>query len=96
MMKAGNRPIGPNLKELMILRVSVVAVPHGAERGAALKFICQPGGMTRGFRDALAWCDQAINLVRTAAEPNPWKDASEEVIAGEVLRRVKERKAADK
>jgi hypothetical protein len=88
------RPIGQNMKRLIIEKMSVDAVPAGGGLGAALAFITEPGELTKGWREATAWVDQAIAVIRTAAEPNPWRDASEEEIAAHLLEKIAARKKA--
>ena len=43
----------------------------------------------RIWLDAVDWVKLAIQTVRSASEPNPWKDAPDEVIAGQLLFRIK-------
>ncbi len=82
------RPIGPNMKKFVIRRMSVDAVPAGGGLNSAIEFLTKPGSIGLGFKSATEWCDAAIVAVRNAAEPNPWKDATEEEIAGELVRRI--------
>jgi enoyl reductase-like protein len=61
---------------------------------AGIEFLSTPGRIAQGFLSAAEWCEQAIELIRSAVEPNPWKNATEEEIAAELLRRIEERKRA--
>ena len=84
--------LGPNFKKLLIHKMSLDAVPAGGGVGSALKFLSDPQGMAKSSRAAKEWVESAIMLIRTAAEPNEWKNATDEEIAGELLRRIDERK----
>jgi hypothetical protein len=86
-------PIGPNVKKLIATRMSTEAVPAGGGINDAINFILKPGAMAEGFRKASQWVQDALQVVRLAQEPNPWKVATDEEIAGELLRRVEERRA---
>ena len=79
------------MKKFVIRRMSVMAVPAGGGLNSAIEFLTKPNGLADGFREAVAWCDSAITAVRGASDPNPWKNASEEEIAGELLRRIEAR-----
>lgn len=82
------RPIGPNMKKFVIRRMSVMAVPAGEGLSSAIEFLMKPGALGSGFKQAMEWCDAAIAAIRGAGEPNPWKNATEEEIAGELVRRI--------
>jgi len=51
-----------------------------------------PGKLQSTGRAAEEWVAQAIEAVRLAAEPNPWRTATDEEIAEEILRTVVGRK----
>ena len=89
-----SRPLGPNMKKLIAHKMSRDAIPDGGGFTEGLRFLMTPGAMSRGWKEAVEWCDAAIVAVRQAAEPNPWKNASEEDIAAELVRRIDERYAA--
>jgi hypothetical protein len=76
------------MKRLIIHKMSHDAIPAGGGFGDGLKFLATPGAMNAGWKAASEWCDAAIAAVRSAAEPNPWKNASDEEIAGELLRKM--------
>jgi hypothetical protein len=46
----------------------------------------------RSSRKAKEWVDAAIQTVRGVREPNPWKNATDEEIAGELLRQIDNKK----
>lgn len=80
--------IGPNVKKLLILKMSKDAIPDGGGLAAGLNFLSSKESIMSGFRAAREWTEMAIQAVREAAEPNPWKNATDETIAGELLLRV--------
>jgi hypothetical protein len=90
----GAEKITPNVKRLIIHKMSVDAVPAGGGLATALDYMMKPGGLANGLKEARTWVMNAINAVRGASEPNPWKDADDETIATELMRKVDERKAA--
>ncbi len=88
--------MGPNAKRLMIHKMSLDAVPPGGGLKSALDFIMTPGAMATSAKAATEWVNAAINVVRLAAEPNPWKNSDDEAIAEEILRLIEERKKQQK
>lgn len=86
------RNIGPNLKKLAMHRMSIDAVPPGGGLQAAVDFIMSPNGMKDSWAASLEWAIAAVSAVR-AAPDNPF-GTDEEAIAGELLKRIDERKAA--
>ena len=53
-----------------------------------VRFLKDPQRITETAKDATAWVNEAIELVRNAAEPNPWKMADDEEIAGAILEKI--------
>lgn len=49
--------------------------------------------LTRRARLAHDRCRESIRLVREAADPNPWKNSTDDEIASEILRRLEERRS---
>lgn len=88
------RPLGPNMKKFIFRKMISDAIPEGGGFAAGLKFLTTKGAMSAGWAQSVKWCDAAILAVRNAAEPNPWKDADEETIAGELVRKIGERDRA--
>ena len=86
--------MGPNFRRLVARKMSLDAVPSGGGIASAVKFITTPG-VAKSAREAKQFVADAIALVRTAAEPNPFKTASDEDIAAEILRRIDERKTKE-
>jgi len=91
-MSDPKRPLGPNFKKFVFLKMAKDAVPDGEGLSAALTFLSKGENISVGFRSAVDWCDAAVQIVRSAGEPNPWKHSNEEEIAGELVRRIEERK----
>lgn len=83
-----NRRIGPNLKLLMIRKMAREAIPNGTGEPMvyAMAALGDKDRTIQLFKDALAWCDQAILAVR-AAPDNPYGN-DEEVIAGAILKQL--------
>lgn len=80
--------IGPNIKRLVARKMGFDAIPAGSPDAfnAGIAFLSQPRHLLDSAREAVGWTKAAILAVRRAAEPNPWKEASDEEIAGELLR----------
>ena len=70
---SGEHPVGPNVKKLIIGKMSLI--PPGTTDASVLK-------------QATEWVESAILFVRQAAEPNPYKDASDDAIAREIIKRI--------
>jgi hypothetical protein len=87
-------PIGPNVRRLMAIHMSIDAVPSNGGMLDAIKFLSSKESLLTGARNAQEWVKSAINAVRQAGEPNPWKNSDDESIAGEILRKVDARKAS--
>jgi hypothetical protein len=96
MTEKAKRQLGPNVKRLMIERASIEAVPVGGGMASAIDFLLDKKKTVEGFRRSLEWCDSAIQTLRSAGEPNPFKNSSDEEIAGEILRVVSIRREAHK
>ena len=88
--------MGPNVRKLWTHKMSRDAIPDGGGFVDGLEFFTNPEKRQRIMREAEAWVAQAIAVVRTAAEPNPWREASDEAIAGELLRLIDERAAGQR
>jgi hypothetical protein len=83
---------GPNVKKLIVAKMSTDAVPKGGGLQDAINFLSTKESIIAGARKATEWVEAAILAVRAAAEPNPWKDASDEDIAAEILKGVEARR----
>jgi hypothetical protein len=83
---------GPNVARLIAHRMVAEAIPPGGGITDGVRFLTNREAVVRAQREAEAFARDAIAVVRTAADPNPWRDASDEAIAGEILRAADERK----
>lgn len=92
-------PLGPNVKALLIERASQLTVERAGSAGDDFGVACAVAGriaedmgsrFKSDMRDAFEWTKKAIALVRTA--PDNTLNTDEE-IAGEIIRRIRERKA---
>jgi hypothetical protein len=79
---------GPNVKKLIARKMSRDAIPDGGGFADGVKFLMDPQRVGKVAREATEWVTMAIQAVRKAAEPNPWKGADDETIAGEILQRI--------
>lgn len=85
---------GPNVSRLIAARMAVLAIPPNGGFVDGVRFLQDREALSRGAREAEAWARDAIAAMRAAADPNPWRDATDEEIAGEILRAVEERERA--
>lgn len=83
---------GPNVRRLIVHKMSVDAIPAGGGLADGVKFLSDPKGIVATAKAATEWVQQATATVRAAAEPNPFRDQDDEAIAGEILRQIGERK----
>ena len=79
--------------------VEAALIPSGTKGGdgivTGILAICKPGNIADVGRQATQWVEAAVMAVRQAEEPNPWVNASDEEIAGEIWKGV-ERKLAER
>lgn len=86
------RRIGPNLKKLMAHKMAIDAVPPGGDFLDAIRVLSSPELLREQANQALEFALAAIDAVRQSPD-NPYGQ-DEETIAGEVVRQIEERKAA--
>lgn len=86
---------GPNVQKLIIEKMAADAIPAGGGLVDGIRFLSSREAVVNGAKRATEWVKLAICAVRTACEPNPWKNATDEEIAGEVLRQIEERKRSN-
>lgn len=82
-------PLGPKARKLWALKMARDAVPPGGGMANAIAFLTSAALGPRA-REAEAWVREALAAVRAAADPNPWREADDEAIAGELLRMIEE------
>jgi len=75
-----------NMKKLAILKMSVDAVPKGGGLDSAIEFLMDPKLISEGAKKADKFVLAAVQAVRSAADPNPYKHADDETIAGHLLK----------
>lgn len=83
---------GPNVKKLIAHKMSIDAIPDGGGFADGIAFLSDKHRIIEGAKAATRWVMEAIAVVRTAAAPNPFKNADDETIAGEILLKVEESK----
>jgi hypothetical protein len=67
-------------------------VPAGGGLAPATRALAEPGSIERHAREAAGWVQGAIAVVKSAPDNHHGDD--DEAIAGEILRRIDERKQA--
>jgi len=88
--------MGPNVKKLIIHKMSLDAILKGGGVADGIKFLSDPALVKKTFRTASEWVKDAIAVVRQAGEPNNLKESTDEDIALELLKKIEERKRAAK
>jgi hypothetical protein len=81
------------MKKLIATKMSRDVIPSGGGVADGVRFLATPGAMKEAWSRASDWVKLAIQSVRNAAEPNQWKNATDEEIAGELLLQIQARKA---
>ena len=76
-----------NVQRLVATRMSIVAIPRGGGLADGIKLISSKERLVACAKDAQAWVKDAIQAVREAQDPNPWRNSSDEEIAQEILKR---------
>lgn len=83
------------MRRLAITKMACDAVDDARSPKPALAqvldFVMSRERLLAGARTADQWARDAVAAVREAGEPNPWRTATDEAIAAELLRRVKEK-----
>lgn len=84
-----------NFNRLIAHKMSLDAIPPGTTDGlmAGVRFLSDKDALVNSSREAKEWVSAAITAVRLAADPNPWRNSTDEEIAGEILAKIAERKA---
>ena len=84
--------IGPNVKRLIAHTMSMDAIPDVGGFADGVKFLSDISGMKASAKNASEWVKAAIEAIRNAGEPNPWKQSDDETIARELLRLIRIRR----
>lgn len=82
--------IGPNVRKLICHRMSSIIVPPNGGPKDVFEAITTPNRLTQVARESTEWVEQVFAAVKSAPN-NPFGD-DDEAIAGEILRRIEERK----
>lgn len=85
-----NRKTGPNVKRLIIHKMSVDAIPPNGRLMDGVNFLRDPNKISDGLRNAAEWVFAAIDAVKQSLGGSEFGD--DEAIVGEILRQVGERK----
>ena len=83
--------IGPNVRRLWAMKMAKDAIPIGGGFEDGIRFLSNKELVADGARRASDWVKAALKAVREAADPNPWRDADDEIIAAELVRRIEEK-----
>jgi hypothetical protein len=82
------RNLGRNVQRLIARKMALDAVPRGGGMVDALNFLSSKDNITKGARVAAAWVKTACDVVRSAAEPNPFKQSTDDEIAAYLLEQI--------
>jgi hypothetical protein len=85
-----SRVLGPNMKRLMAYAAAKESISPGGGMADALQAIATPGRLVEITRNALAFADAAVAVMRTAPD-NPYGE-DEEAIAGAILAELDKRR----
>ena len=81
---------GPNVKKLIVLFISRGAIPAGGGLADGIEFFRNPERRKDILAQAEANAIQAIQVIKSAPD-NPYGE-DDEAIAGDLLKRIEERK----
>ena len=80
------------MTRLIAHKMALDAIPVGGCTVDGIKFLTNRVMMTDSLHRSTKWVKNAILAIRNAAEPNQYKNATDEEIAGEILRRIEEKR----
>jgi hypothetical protein len=83
---------GPNVKRLIAAKIAREAIPADGKFADGIEFLLNPDRVRKTARQATIWAAASIEAVRNAPGPNPFKNASDEEIAGVILKEMEKRK----
>jgi|ERR1700733_159898 len=81
-----------NVKRLQIEFTAWEAIPDGGGLADGIDAIICPGRLSDCLKKAVTRTNAAILAVRNAGEPNPFREWTDDQIAGEILRKVWEKR----
>jgi hypothetical protein len=79
-----------NVNRLIAHKMSLDALPVGGGVVDGIRYLSDKERLSRSAREAKEWVAAAIVAVRSAADPNPWRDKSDEEISGDLLAKIKQ------
>ncbi|MFA5767618.1 MAG: hypothetical protein WC919_06875 [Candidatus Paceibacterota bacterium] len=82
--------IGPNVRKLICHRMSSIIVPPNGGPKDVFEAITTPNKLTQIAKESAVWVEEALAAIKSAPD-NPF-GGDDEAIAGEILRRLEERK----
>ena len=85
----------PAFKRLVAHKMATDAIPSGGGVVDGVNFLLDAERVRATARDAQKWARAACQVVRDAAEPNPWRESTDDEIAEEILRRIATRRRAE-
>lgn len=87
--------MGPNVKKLIIAKMSLIMIPPGTSDpfAAGIKALSDATGLASVAREATAWVKAALDAVKNAPGSTCTDD---EAIAAEILRGIEQRKTSEK
>jgi hypothetical protein len=88
-IKMTTNTIGPNVKKLLVMRMSQIAIPTGSGSESfalGLEALTTPGRMSDIAKQASDWLQEQFAQIRSTVLEGTF--ASDEDIAGEVLRQL--------
>lgn len=79
-----------SLRALQLRLMAVAAIPEGSQEPFidGVRFLTDRDRLSQAARDAKRQAQDMVLLVRNGAEPNPWRDSTDDEIAAEIMRRV--------
>jgi hypothetical protein len=80
------------MKRLAAQKMAIDAVPAGGGLQSAIAFLSDKQAILNGARNAQKWANEAVQAIRSASDPNPWRNSTDEEIATELLRRIELKK----
>lgn len=78
------RPIGPNVRRLIAIKMAKDAIPAGGGFADGVNYLAS-SGLGQRAQEATKWVEDAIQAVKSAPD-NRWPD--DEAIAGELVKRI--------
>jgi hypothetical protein len=89
-MTNASRPTGPNVRKLIATKIAREAIPDKGGFADGLRFLSSKDRILAAAKAATAWVFAAIDAVKSAPDGGTYGD--DEAIAGEILRRLDNRK----